>query len=681
MASCCERNDIPNKKKQGLMVVALAGNPNVGKTTIFNALTGLRQHVGNWPGVTVEKKEGIMKYKNEEFLVVDLPGTYSLTAHSIDELIARNFILKGNAEVIVDVVDASCLMRNLFLTMEILEMGVKNVVLALNKIDIAKKKGAKFDIKKMEKVLGIPIIPTNAKEGTGLEELKRTIAAMAERKISTNPVIPVYEEPIEREIEHVSRVLEGTPLAEQYNIRWLAVKLLTRDQEVIKLVLKYLGQTKMDEILQHISELEVHYKRSLDIVIANQKYEFIDRLMHQFVTHFGEVRETLSDQLDRILTHPLYGFLSLLAVFYALFKFVFTLGTPMQEFLDSFFASLGESIAPYIANEALRGLIVEGIIGGVGAVLSFFPLVFLLFIAMAILEDTGYMARVAVVMEKVMKKFGLPGKSFIPMVLAFGCNVPAIMATRTLEDERDRILTMLINPLVPCSARMVVITFLAGAFFTEHQALIAVSIYTVSIFLALLSGLLLGKFVIKGEESPFIIELPDYLLPSWKTVVLHSWERSKEFLRKAGTVILIGAIAIWYLSNYPEPIGGGLSYSEQLGRAFEPFTMLMGLDWKAAVSLIFGIIAKENVIATYGIIYGVGESEEALAMLMRGAMTPLQAFVLGIVTTLYLPCIATIGAIRAEGGNKWAFVAVVYNLALASIIGILTYHIGLLLGF
>ena len=680
MVSCCGVEKLPEEKKDGLKVIALAGNPNVGKTTIFNALTGLRQHVGNWPGVTVEKKEGIMKYREKEFLVVDLPGTYSLTANSIDELIARNFILSGNANVVVDIVDASCLMRNLFLTMEIFEMGVKKVVIALNKIDIARKRGVRFDVKKMEKILGVPVIPTNAKEGEGIEELKRIIANMAEGKVTTNPVIPVYEEPIEREIEHISSLLRGTPLEEMYSIRWLAIKLLTRDQEVIKLVLNYLGSGKMDEILKHISELEVHYKRSLDIVIATQKYEFIDKLMHQFVIHFGEVKETFSDQIDRILTHPAYGILGLLGVFYVLFKFVFTIGTPMQEFLDNAFASLGEFVARFIGNEAVRGLIVEGVIGGVGSVLSFFPLVFLLFIAMSILEDSGYMARAAVVMERIMRKFGLPGKSFIPMVLAFGCNVPAIMATRTLEDERDRILTMLINPLVPCSARMVVITFLAGAFFSDHKALMAVSIYAISLFLALLSALILGKFVIKGEESPFVIELPEYSLPSWKVVVVHSWERSKEFLRKAGTVILLGSVAIWYLSTYPEPIGSGLSYAEKLGKVFEPFTMFMGLDWKAAVSLIFGIIAKENVIATYGIVYGIGESEEALISLMQSAMSDLQAFVLALVTTLYIPCIATIGAIRAEGGNKWALVASAYNLLLASVVGVLVYNIGLLLG-
>ncbi|MBO8173675.1 MAG: ferrous iron transport protein B [Thermococcus sp.] len=660
-----------------LKVVALAGNPNVGKTTIFNALTGLRQHVGNWPGVTVEKKEGIMKYKDKEFLVIDLPGTYSLTAHSIDELIARNFILEGNADVIVDVIDSSCLMRNLFLTMEILEMGVKNVIIALNKIDLAEKKGVKFNFKKMRKVLGVPVVPTNAKEGRGIAELKKTIVEMAEGKITTNPVTPVYDEIIEREISHISEVLKETALAEKYNLRWLSIKLLTRDEEVIKLVLRHLGHEKMDEILQHISELEQHYKRSLDIIIANQKYEFIDSLIHQFVTHFAEHKETLSDQLDKLLAHPIYGIISLFIVFYFLFKFVFTVGTPMQEALDSFFASLGDSIGSYITNETLRGLVVDGIIGGVGAVLSFFPLVFLLFVAMAVLEDSGYMARAAVVMERAMRKFGLPGKSFIPMVLAFGCNVPAIMATRALDDERDRILTMLVNPLVPCSARMVVITFLAGVFFENHKALVAVSIYAISLGLALISALILGKFVIKGEESPFIIELPDYLIPSWKTVIIHSWERSKEFLRKAGTVILAGAVAIWYLSNYPQPVGTGLSYAEMIGKTLEPLTKLMGLDWKAAVSLIFGIIAKENVIATYGVIYGVGHTEEALISLMRQAMTPLQAFILALVTTLYLPCIATIAAIRTEGGTKWALVASLYNLLLATVVGILAYHLGL----
>ncbi|WP_457753585.1 ferrous iron transport protein B [Thermococcus sp.] len=658
-------------------VIALAGNPNVGKTTLFNALTGLRQHVGNWPGVTVEKKEGIMKYKGREFLVVDLPGTYSLTAHSVDELIARNFILNGNADVIVDVVDSSCLMRNLFLTMEILEMGVKNIVIALNKIDLAEKKGITFNFKKMEKVLGIPVVPTNAKDGTGIEDLKRKIVAVADGRITVNPVVPVYDDIIEREISHISEILKETALAERYNLRWLAIKLLTRDEEVIKLVLSHLGHEKMDEILHHIGELEEHYKKSLDIIIANQKYEFIDNLIHQFVTHFAEQKETLTDQLDRILTHPVYGMLSLLAIFYFLFKFVFTVGTPLQESLDSFFGVLGDNIGRYIVNDTLRGLIVDGIIGGVGSVLSFFPLVFLLFVAMSLLEDSGYMARAAVVMERIMRKFNLPGKSFIPMVLAFGCNVPAVMATRALDDERDRILTMIINPLVPCSARMVVITFLAGVFFERHKALVAISIYAISLGLALISALILSRFVIKGEESPFIIELPDYLIPSWKSVVIHSWERSKEFLKKAGTVILAGAVAIWYLSNYPQPVGTGLSYAEIIGWTLEPVTKLMGLDWKAAVSLIFGIIAKENVIATYGVIYGIGGNEEALGVLMRQAMSPLQAFVLSLVTTLYLPCIATIAAIRAEGGTKWALVASLYNLILATVIGILVYHLGL----
>jgi ferrous iron transport protein B len=284
------------------------------------------------------------------------------------------------------------------------------------------------------------------------------------------------------------------------------------------------------------------------------------------------------------------------------------------------------------------------------------------------------MARAAVVMERIMRKFGLPGKSFIPLVLAFGCNVPAVMATRTLDDERDRLLTMLVNPLIPCSARLSVISFLAGAFFASHQALVAVSIYATAVLLALLVAWLLSRFVIRGEESPFIIELPEYLIPSWKTVTLHSWERSKEFIKKAGTIILLGSMAIWYLSSYPVQMGTGGSYAERLGMFFEPYMRLMGLDWKAAVSLLFGIIAKENVISTYGIIYG---SEEAIV----GAMTPLQAYVLGMVTTLYIPCIATIGAVRAESNWKWAAFTVVYMIGLASLVGILIWNVGTALGY
>ncbi len=307
--------------------------------------------------------------------------------------------------------------------------------------------------------------------------------------------------------------------------------------------------------------------------------------------------------------------------------------------------------------------------------LSFFPLVFLLFFALSILEDVGYMARVAVLMEGIMRKFGLPGKAVIPLILGLGCNVPAVMSTRTLEDERDRLVAMFVNPFIPpCSARLSVISFLAGTFFSSNHALVALSVYLIAIAVALLSAWLVSHFVVKGEESPFVIELPpEYLIPSWKTVIIHSWERSKEFVKKAGTVILLGAILIWYLSNYPVPIGSGKSYAERLGHFFEPYMRLMGLDWKAAVSLLFGIIAKENVISTYGVIYGTTEA-------IKIAMTALQAYVLAVVTTLYIPCIATIGAIRAESNWKWALFTTIYMIAVASIVGILIWHAGIALG-
>ncbi len=657
-----------------MKIVALAGNPNVGKTTIFNDLTGMRQHVGNWPGVTVEKKEGILEYADEKFLVVDLPGTYSLTAHSVDELVARDFLLKGSADVVVDVVDATALMRNLFLTMEIFEMGLKNIVIALNKMDLAEKKGIEIDARRMESVLGVPVVPLNAKEGIGIDELKRRIYEVANRKAKTDPIMPKYDPAVEREIEHISGALKHTELAEKHNLRWLAIKLLMRDEEVIKLVLRHLGSEKLNEIMRHIGEVEERYKRAMDLIIASQKYEFIDSLMHKFMRYKFEAGETLGDQLDRVLTHPIYGILALFAVFYLVFKFIFAVGMPLQGMLDSAFSSFGQWLAPQIMSDILRGLLVDGVIGGVGAVLSFFPLVFLLFLAMAFLEDVGYMARAAVVMERIMRKFGLPGKSLIPLVLAFGCNVPAVMSTRTLDEEKDRIVTMLINPLIPCSARLSVISFLAGAFFQKNQAFVAVSIYTMSIFLALIMAWFFSKFLVRGESSPFIIELPEYLIPSWKTVLLHSWERSKEFVKKAGTIILTGSIAIWYLSNYPSVMGSGQSYAERIGMFFEPYVRLMGLDWKAAVSLLFGIIAKENVISTYGVLYG---SREAII----NAMMPLQAYILGLVTTLYIPCIATIGAIRAEAGWKWAFFTMAYMIGLASFMGIVVYHIGIILGF
>ena len=657
-----------------MKVVALAGNPNVGKTTVFNALTGMRQHVGNWPGVTVEKKEGVFEHKGERFLVVDLPGTYSLTAHSIDELVARNFLLNGKPDVVVNVVDATSILRNLFLTMEIFEMGIKNVVIALNKMDLAEKKGIKIDVKKMSEVLGIPVVPMSAKEGIGLEELKETIYRVAHGEISPSPIIPRYDPEVEREISHISAILSKSELAERYPLRWLAIKLLQRDDEVMKLVLRYLGEDKLREIMTHIGEAEERYGRAMDLILASQKYEFIDDLMHRFIRYMKTEGPSLTDQLDRLLIHPLYGFIALALVFYLVFKFVFALGLPLQEMLDEAFSAFGEWLAPHISNEVLRGLIVDGIIGGVGAVLSFFPLVFLLFLSLSILEDIGYMARVAVLMEKLMRKFGLPGKAVIPLILGLGCNVPAVMATRTLDEERDRLVAMFVNPFIPCSARLSVISFIAGAFFTSNHALVAVSVYLLAIIVALLSAKLVSTFLVGGEESPFVIELPEYLIPSWKTVLLHSWERSKEFVQKAGTIILLGSVVIWYLSNYPVPIGSGESYSEKIGMFFEPYMKLMGLDWKAAVSLLFGIIAKENVISTYGIIYG---SEEALV----GAMTALQAYVLAIVTTLYIPCIATIAAIRTESNWKWAALVTLYMITVASILGIIVWHVGTALGY
>jgi len=660
-----------------MKVVALAGNPNVGKTTIFNALTGMRQHVGNWPGVTVEKKEGVFEYKGERFLVVDLPGTYSLTAHSLDELVARNFLLNGNPDVVVNVVDATSLLRNLYLTMELFEMGLKNVIIALNKLDLAERKGIRIDPVKMSRVLGVPVVPLSAKEGIGIEGLKEKIWEMAHGKIKTNPVLPRYDEAVEREIEHISKCLEGTKLAGRYPLRWLAIKLLQRDEEVIKLVLRYLGEEKLKEIMKHIGEAEERYGRAMDLIIAGQKYEFIDRLTHEFMS-YGKGKGTLTDQLDRILVHPVYGFVAMALVFYLVFKFVFAFGMPLQRILDEAFSALGWWLGERIANETLRGLIVDGVIGGVGSVLSFFPLVFLLFLALSFLEDLGYMARVAVLMEGIMRRFGLPGKAIIPLILGLGCNVPAVMATRTLDEERDRLVAMFVNPFIPCSARLSVISFLVGVFFNGNAA-IALSIYLLAFAVALLSAKLVGRFV-SGDESPFVIELPEYVIPSLRSLLLHSWERSKEFVKKAGTVILLGSIATWYLSNYPVPMGTGKSYAEKLGHLLEPYLRLMGLDWKAGVSLIFGIIAKENVISTYSVIYG-GLGGEALGEAMRASMSPLQGFVLAVVTTLYIPCIATIAAIRAESNWRWALAVTAYMITVASLLGILIWHVGNALGW
>ncbi|BAD84903.1 iron(II) transport protein B [Thermococcus kodakarensis KOD1] len=665
------------------VVIALIGNPNAGKTTLFNALTGLRQHVGNWPGVTVEKKEGEFEYKEMKFRVVDLPGVYGLTAYSIDEKIARDFIVKEKPRVVVDIVDASNLERNLYLTLQLLEIGA-NVVVALNKMDLAEEKGYKIDPKKLEEALGVPVVPMVASEGKGIEELKAKIVEAIKGKPR-----PIEYPNFEAYIERIMRVIErDDELVRNYNPRWLAIKLLEGDDEARGIVEK---SRLRDDILRELINVsgELHKKYGdVELALADERYGLIEEIAKRAIVK-KEDRITFSDMLDEVLTHKYLGVPIFISLMWAVFKFTFDVSAPFSDIIDWFFSWLGDEVGAHVANDALASLLRDGIIGGLGSVLVFLPPIAFLFLAFSWLEDSGYMARAAFVMDRVMHHFGLHGKSVIPMIMGFGCNVPAIMATRTLEDEKDRILTILVNPLMSCPARLPIYAVFAGAFFAGREGTVITSMYLLGIAFALIIAWLFRKLIFKGEPSYFVMELPPYNRPNWGTIFGTAWTRTEKFLRKAGTVIFAGVIVVWLLSvtgpsGYlgSEALENGellaKSWVASLGHALQPLFAPMGWDWKAAVALFFGFIAKEIVVGTLGVLYGVGDNEQAIsqAMAASGAFNPATAYAFMAFSLIYVPCLATIAVIKQEAGWKWALFAVAYELILAYIVALLIVAVG-----
>ncbi|NJE10572.1 ferrous iron transport protein B [Thermococcus sp. MAR1] len=667
----------------GETVIALIGNPNVGKTTIFNALTGLKQHVGNWPGVTVEKKEGELEYRGRKFHVVDLPGVYALTAYSIDEKIARDFIVREKPDLVVDIVDASNLQRNLYLTLQLLEIGA-NVVVALNKVDLAEEKGIKIDPKRLEEALGVPVVPMVASKGEGIEEIKKAIAENLGRKPKTLRY-PNFEPYIERLVKVIE--LDGK-LAGDYNPRWLAIKLLEGDEGIRGIIE---GSEKRDEVMKELinvkKELERKYE-DLELAFADGRYGLIDQITKRAIVA-REERMTFSEMLDEVFTHKYLGIPIFIGIMWATFKFTFDVSAPFSDIIDWFFGWLGDAVGSHIANDALASLLRDGIIAGLGSVLVFLPPIAFLFLAFSWLEDSGYMARAAFVMDRVMHRFGLHGKSVIPMIMGFGCNVPAIMATRTLEDEKDRILTILVNPLMSCPARLPIYAVFAGAFFAGKEGTVITSMYLLGIGLALVIAWLFRKLIFKGEPSYFIMELPPYNRPNWRGILGATWARTEKFLKKAGTVIFGGVVVVWLLSvtgpsGYlgSEALENGellvKSWVAVLGHALQPLFSPMGWDWKAAVALFFGFIAKEIVVGTLGVLYGVGGEETAVshAIAASGTFTPVTAYAFMAFSLIYVPCVATIAVIKGEAGWKWALFAVAYEIILAYLVALAIVGIG-----
>lgn len=675
------------KPREGI-VVALAGNPNCGKTCIFNNLTGSHQHVGNWPGVTVEKKEGRFIYDGEIIRVTDLPGTYSLGAYSEDEKAARDYILSEDPDVIVNIVDATNLERNLYLTLQLLEMGA-NVVMALNMYDEAKALQTEIDIPKMSKFLGIPIVPTIAVHNKGMKEMIDRVVDAAQKRCPV-PLRINYGKEIEKELEDLeANILIMPQLSNRYNARWLAVKLLEKDAEVLNEVRNFSGAENLlkarDDAVQRLENI---WGEEVDSLIADRRYEFIEQIEKQTINRRQSIKgnSDLSDRIDKVVTNKYMGLPIFLLAMYCMFQFTFKIGDPIRGYFGVFFDWLGRAVGGLLANwgtsDLITSLVVDGIIKGAGSVLVFIPQIFLLFFAISLMEDSGYMARAAYVVDRFMHMLGLHGKSFIPLLVGFGCNTPAIMATRTLENKQDRLITILINPLMSCTARLPVYVLFAGTFFGARQGIVIFSIYLLGIVLAVIMGVLFKKLLFKGESSYFVMELPPYRIPTLKSTFLHVWERGGAFIHKAGTIIFLAVVLIWVLSTMPF----GVEYASQqsvlgrIGSFVAPLFKPAGFGtWEAAVALIFGVMAKEIVVGTLGVIYGV--QENALPQAIVSRWTPLSAYSFMVMTLIYVPCIAAIGAIRRETNSwGWAAFTVVYTLILGWIMSTLIYQAGTLLG-
>jgi ferrous iron transport protein B len=669
------------------ITVALAGNPNSGKTTVFNNMTGARQHVGNWPGVTVEKKEGSCKYQDAEMRVVDLPGTYSLTAYSLEEVIARDFVVEEKPDVVVDIVDASNLERNLYLATQFMELGA-NLVIALNMMDVAESRGMAIDTDTLSELLGVPVVPMIATKKKGTQELLEAVVKAAEIGSSEDGRRQVnYGREVEGELTKIEGVLEflkDDVLKEKYSPRWIALKLLEGDEKVTEEVSKAEnGNRIIDDAHKSAKHIEAIFGDDTESVIVDRRYGFISGAGAEVIHRTAEERHTRSDRIDQVLTNRLLGIPIFLFLMWLTFQLTFKVGAYPMDWIDAAVGWLSETLNARMAETWYRSLLVDGIIGGVGGVLIFLPNIFILFFVISILEDSGYMARAAFIMDRVMHKLGLHGKSFIPMLMGFGCNVPAIMATRTLESRRDRILTILLNPLMSCSARLPVYTLLTAAFFSQRAGTVIFSLYILGIVLAVLMGKLFRKFLFPGPTAPFVMELPPYRTPTLKGTLIHMWERGSMFLRKAGTIILAGAIIVWSLGTFPWGVeyASEASYAGKLGHIIEPVVKPFGADWRGGVALFFGFVAKEIVVGTFGVLYGTGEDEEALTTKLQTAMTPPAAYAFMVVTLIYVPCLATVAAIKKETASwKWTFFAVGYGLALAWVLATLIYQIGGLLG-
>lgn len=675
---------------------ALVGNPNCGKTTMFNEVTGSTQHVGNWPGVTVEKKEGKARKFKDNIQIVDLPGIYSLSPYSLEEIIARDYILDEKPDVVINIVDATNIERNLYLTTQLIELGIP-VVIALNMMDALDSKGDTIEITKLENQLGVPIIPTSANKGLGSRELIEKALQMAQ-SVATGTLgsssLKIFDEKLEASVSEVSDAITHQGKSNSYPLRWVAVKLLEGDETVA--VKTGLGNDAVESINTLRNQLEKEYDNDIESIIADHRYKYISKIVGKTVNKkriSGEL--TVSDKIDKILTNRILAIPLFLLVMYVVFTITFGfIGSFTIDFIDHLInVSLADAATTLLHNAGaadwLESLIVGGIIAGLGSILVFVPQIMILFFFLAILEDSGYMSRAAFIMDRLLRRIGLSGKSFIPMIMGIGCSVPAIMATRTLENEKDRRLTIILTPFMSCGARLPVYALFAAAFFATSQSTVIFSLYILGMVVAILSGILLKKTIFKGESEPFVMELPPYRIPTIKGLMIHMWDRGKGFIKKAGTVIFAAAVIIWFGQTFSFSLSMVDDVSDSIfgavGTFIAPFFAPLGFgDWRSSVALLTGFVAKEAVVATMGILNNLGEVGEDSVQLIASLQmyfTPLKAYAFMTFTLLYMPCIAAFAAIKREMNSwKWTLFAVGYQTSVAWIVSFIVYQGGRLLG-
>lgn len=711
------------KGKRRVINVALVGNPNCGKTSLFNVVSGAHEHVGNYSGVTVDAKEGFFEYQGYHFRLIDLPGTYSLSAYSPEEIYVRKHIIEETPDVIINVVDASNLERNLYLTTQLIDMNVRMVV-ALNMYDELQASGNKLDHEKLSRLMGVPMVPTIGRNGYGIDELFHHLIDIYEgsdfvtKNIKKNvrsevmedleswhkDFIPNHQEGeheffrhihinhgpiIEKSIDEIKKALAfNEEIRHKYSTRFLAIKLLEMDKDIEKVVLDFPNGTDIIKVRnKEASLIQKSLNEDSEQAITDAKYGFITGALKETYTDNQLEKEQTTKVIDSIVTHRIWGYPIFFLFMYIMFECTFVLGEYPMMGIEWIVEQIGILIESAMPNGPLKDMIVDGIIGGVGGVIVFLPNILILYFFISMMEDSGYMARAAFIMDKIMHRMGLHGKSFIPLIMGFGCNVPAIMASRTIEDKKCRLITILINPLMSCSARLPIYLVMVAAFFPHTGSIVLLCIYATGIFLAVVMARLFSRFLVKGADTPFVMELPPYRMPTGKAIIRHTWEKGAQYLKKMGGIIMIASILIWFLGYYPNHKTYNTtaeqqehSYIGQIGKAIEPVIKPLGFDWKLGIGLLSGVGAKELVVSTLGVLYTNEEDIESVNLSNRIPITPVVSLAYMLFVLIYFPCVATLAAIKQESGSwKWALFAAIYTTTLAWIVAFSVNQIGILI--